>query len=421
VLLLFGLAMAGLASSESGPSAGPAAAPTAGLAASRANWIATWGAAPQRAVAGNLSARGFARATVRQIAFTSIGGTMVRIRVSNAFGAAPLQIGAAAIGVAGAGAAVVPGSNRPLSFSGQGAVLIPPGAEALSDPIRFNVKPLQALSISLYLPVATGPATGHVVAAQTNYVASGDQVAGPGATGFTTQTRSWYFLDGIDVLAPRRDLGALVTLGDSITDGVGSNISANTRWPNDLARRLQARQGPTLGVVDEGLGGNRVLNDSPCCGVNAVARFQRDVGGRAGVREVIFLEGVNDIGFASLLARATTRPTDVSAAAIIAGDKMIIGQAHADGLKIYGATLTPFKGAQYWSPAAEAKRVAVNRWIRTSGAFDGVIDFATVLADPADPEKMDSAWDHGDHLHPNSAGYQRMANAINLTALIRGA
>ncbi len=405
-----------------------AAASSASSASSAAgrhppNWITTWAAAPQRAVATNLSARGFDHATIRQIAFTSIGGTMVRVRISNVFGALPLRVGGAAIGVAAGtgGAAVTPGSNRPLRFGGRRTVLIPAGAEALSDPVAFNVRPLQRLAISLYFPVATGPATEHSIAAQTNYVATGNRVAAIGSAGFVTQARSWFFLDAIDVLAPRRDIGSVVTLGDSITDGVGSKIGGNTRWPNDLARRLAASSGPTLAVVDEGLGGNRVLNDSPCCGVNALARFQRDVAGRAGVREVILLEGVNDIGFSAHRDARTDPHTNVSVAAIIAGDELIIAQAHADGLKIYGATLLPFKGAGYWTPAGEDKRAALNRWIRTSGAFDGVIDLAGVLADPADPERLGPAWDYGDHLHPNSAGYQRMANAINLAALVRGA
>ncbi|MDQ6605335.1 MAG: SGNH/GDSL hydrolase family protein [Actinomycetota bacterium] len=426
--MLLGIAVIGVAASASAgrhpyvpPVVKGSAGPRVTGGAGAPNWIATWGAAPQRAIATNLSARGFDRATIRQIAFTSIGGTMVRIRVSNTFGVKPLLVGAAAIGAAGAGAAVLPGSNRVLRFGARRSVLIPPGAEALSDPVKFNVKPLQRLAASLYLPVPTGPATEHVVAAQTNYAASGNRAAALDSAGFTTQTRSWYFLDGIDVLAPRRDIGSVVTLGDSITDGVGSSLGGDTRYPNDLARRLQARAGPTLGVVDEGIGGNRVLNDSPCCGVNAVARFQRDVAGRAGVREVILLEGVNDIGFSAHLDGRAKPRAGVTAAEIIAGDELLIAQAHADGLKIFGATLTPFKGAKYWTAAGEAKRGAVNHWIRTGGAFDGVIDFATVLADRADAAKLNSVWDHGDHLHPDSAGYQRMANAIDIAALVREA
>ena len=200
-----------------------------------------------------------------------------------------------------------------------------------------------------------------------------------------------------------------------------SKVNANARWPNDLARRLDARR-QRLAVADEGISGNRVLNDSLCCGVNALSRFDRDVVDRAGAKEVILLEGINDIGFSDNASNPLTRPnTDVSAAQIIAGYQQIIAQAHAAGLKIFGATLTPFKGAGYWTPAGEVKREKVNRWILTSGAFDGVIDFASAVADSHDATKMAPQYDSGDHLHPNDAGYQAMANAIPLRLLLVGA
>jgi lysophospholipase L1-like esterase len=214
----------------------------------------------------------------------------------------------------------------------------------------------------------------------------------------------------------------VVAIGDSITDGVNSDIGANARWPNDLARRLDAVGGPTLAVADEGIGGNRVLTGSPLYGASAEARFERDVLDQPGVRDVILLEGINDIGF-SAGPRPVTRGlarqgTGVSAAEIIAGYRRLIAAAHARGLRIFGATLLPFRGAGYYSAAGEATREAVNHWIRTSGAFDGVIDFDKVMRDPADPLRLNPSYDSGDHLHPNDAGYQAMANAINLAMLL---
>jgi lysophospholipase L1-like esterase len=407
---------------ERGPAATTAAvpirpAPASPVASSR--WLATWGASPQPATPGNLSSRGFDDQTIRELVVTSVGGKLVRVRFANTYGARPLQIGAATIGIHSSGAAILGATARTLSFSGERSILIPPGAEALSDPVKLTIPPLRRLAISIFLPGPTGPATQHKIAAQTSYVAPGDQTGAGGASAFATSTHSWYFVAGVDVVPSRRSWGALVALGDSITDGVGSTLDGNARWPNDLARRLNARAGPTLSVIDAGIGGNRVLNDAPCCGANAVARFQRDVAGSARAREVILLEGVNDIGFSAHAGRAS--PTDVSAAEIVAGYEQIINQAHADGLRIYGATLTPFRGARYWTPGGEAKRAAVNTWIRTSRWFDGVIDFATVLADPSSPERMNPAYDSGDHLHPNSAGYRAMAGAINLAALLRDA
>jgi len=237
-----------------------------------------------------------------------------------------------------------------------------------------------------------------------------------GAGAFTTRTQSWYYVSGV-IVGSSRVSGAVVAFGDSITDGFRSTVGANARWPNDLARRLNALHGRTLSVADEGISGNRVLTDALCCGVNAEARFERDALDQPGVRDIIVLEGINDFGVSALSPGPVA---DVSAAQVIAGYEQLIAQAHARGLKIFGGTLLPFKGCFYYTAAGEAKREAVNAWIRTSGAFDGVIDFGTLMGDPADPLALNPAWDSGDHLHPNDAGYQAMADAISLDMLLGG-
>jgi len=386
----------------------------------RSAWVSTWAASPQQAVPATSAATGFDDQTVRNVVFTSVGGDLVRVRFTNTFGATPLQIGAASIAVAGTGAATA-GPPVPLTFGGQSSIEVPDGAEALSDPVRMHVPRLTDLAVSVYLPQATGPATQHALGQQTNYIASGDQTSDSSGSPYTGQIQSWFFIDSVDVSSPDDQLGTLVTFGDSITDGYNSTVGANARWPNDLARRLDSRH-DALAVADEGISGDRVLTSDECCGVDALARFDRDVVDRAGVKEVILLMGINDIGFSVTAPNPVTNPLpDVSAAQIIAGYEQIIAQAHAAGLKIIGATLTPFQGASYYSAAGEAKREAVNQWILTSGAFDGVIDFAKVVADPSDPTMMAAQYDSGDHLHPNDAGYQAMANAIPLGLLFNDA
>jgi lysophospholipase L1-like esterase len=384
------------------------------------HWVASWGASPQPPYTPGRSPSGFDDVTLRSIVYTSAGGAMVRMRLTNAYGRTPLRIAAAAIGVEEHDAEIAPGTNEPLWFGGSRSVVIPAGADALSDPVSLAVKPLQKLAVSLFLPVATGPATRHSDAQQVAWEASGNSTDDSAATPFTTRIRSWYFLDSVDVMAQSRVTGAVVALGDSITDGFHSGMGANARWPNDLARRLDALSGPTLSVVDEGISGNRLLNNSPCCGADAVARFSDDVLDRAGVRDVILLEGLNDIGFSRTTGSATAPHTHVTAQEIIAGDEQLIAEAHRAGLRIYGGTLTPFEGAAYWSPAGEAERDAINRWILTSGAFDGVIDFAAAVAQPGHPDHLAPEYNSGDHLHPNAAGYQAMADAINLGMLLRG-
>ncbi len=378
------------------------------------SWVTSWSASPQRAVPGTLAAAGFDNQTVRDIIFTSVGGDLIRLELTNAFGTSPLEVGRVTVALAGLGAAAVPGTIHPVTFGGSVSVQIPPGARVVSDPVGMRVPPLQDLAVSVYLPGRTGTPTLHSDAQQVNWVsAAGDHAAEADAGAFTTLAPSWYYLSGLIVRSSGAD-GTVVAFGDSITDGVQSTVGANLRWPNDLARRLDALGGPALAVADEGIGGNRVVTGSRCCGVSAEARFTRDALDQPGVRDVIVLEGINDIGFSA----DRYSGTDIRATRIIAGYEQLIGEAHARGLRIFGATLLPFEGAGYYTAAGEATREAVNTWIRTSGAFDGVVDFDAVMRDPADLLRLNPAYDSGDHLHPDDVGYQAMANAVNLEMLL---
>jgi lysophospholipase L1-like esterase len=359
----------------------------------------------------------FNNQTLRQIVHVSIGGERVRAVFSNTFGTAPLGIGAAHIGLRDKDASIVGQSDRVLTFSGSPKATIPAGAMLVSDPVNLTVPALADLAIDLYLPddvaATNSPVTMHAAAWQTNYVSPPGNFAGvavlpvQATTGFLrvggVPSSTWFFLARVEVMAAEQT-GAIVTLGDSITDGTQSGNDTNNRWPDHLARRF-AQQNIKMGILNVGIGGNRVLTDG--AGLNALARLERDVLAQTGVTHVIVLEGINDIG----QARQNPYP---SAADIIAGHRQIIERAHARGLKIYGATLTPFEGANYWTPEGEAKRQALNQWIRTSKMYDAVIDFEAAVRDPNQPTKLLPQYDPGDHLHTNAGGYQAMANAIDL-------
>jgi lysophospholipase L1-like esterase len=388
------------------------------VTAGPSHWITSWGAATQGpSLAAPLSEHGFKNQTLREPVFLTAGGTEVRVRFSDVFGSKPLRIAQATVALQRKGATARTGTVRQLRFDGRKSVVIGPGHERLSDPVKLGVAPLSSLLISLYLREPTGPATQQVDSRETSFAAKGSRALQTGPTGFRQKLQNWYFLAAVETRSPTRYLGSLIALGDSITAGVGSTLGTNSSWPDDLARRLNRLSGPTLSVVNEGIGGNRVLNDSPCCGISAVSRFNPDVVRQTGRRTVILLEGVNDLGFSQKTDSLSAPHTDVTAGQIISGYEQIIAQAHRHGLRIIGATLTPFKGARYWNPASEKKRETINNWILNSGKFDGTIDFAQVLASPSDPERLNHVYDSGDHLHPSDAGYWAMANAIELSEL----
>jgi lysophospholipase L1-like esterase len=347
--------------------------------------------------------------TLRQIVHVSIGGPDFRVVLSNEFGTDPLNIAAAQVSLIGADASA-PSASIPLTFSGSPGMIVPPGAIVVSDPVAKKIPALSDLAISLYLPAQTiSVVTQHGYADQTNYEATGNQLA---AATLTTpkENSSWRFLKAVEVEAPAAS-AAIVAFGDSITDGAASTKNANARWPDVLARRLQAdKKTNGFGVLNTGIGGNRVLHDGT--GPSALARFDRDVIDQAGVRYVIILESINDIGH---IARNPT-PADpaVTADQLTAALRQLVIRAHAHGIKIIGGTLTPYTGAGYFSPEGETIRQAVNAFIRKPGNFDGVIDFEATTKDPANPSTFNPAYDHGDHLHPSDAGYKAMGDSIDL-------
>lgn len=369
--------------------------------ATSANWVATWGTSPVFPTATNGDNPGFTNQTVRLIVHTSVGGNSVRVRLSNTFGTNALVIGAAHIALAGINAAIVPGTDTILTFGGAASVTIPPGALAISDDATFSAPPLTNLAVSLYLPGAMGPATWHPNAIQTNYVSPTGDFAGASSMPVDHSVTSSYYLVNVEVQAATNVL-AIIALGDSLTDGFQSTANANHRWPDDLALDLAAVQ-TNLAVVDEGITGNRLLQDG--VGPSGLSRFDRDVLSQAGVGYVIVLLGVNDIGH-------STPSQPVSSDQIIAGYQQLAARAHAQGLRIFGGTVTPFNGSAYASPDHEALREAVNSFIRTNSVYDGFIDFDAAVRDPSHVKQLLTNYDSGDHLHPNDAGYQAMAAAI---------
>jgi lysophospholipase L1-like esterase len=349
--------------------------------------------------------------TVRMIVHTSIGGRRVRVQLSNAFGTSALAVGAAHIALRDKESAIVPGSDRSLTFSGKPSFTIPPAAEALSDPVSLDVPKLADLALSVYISGEATTPTVHLTALHPTYISPPGDFTGAASIADPKPVGLWYWISAVDVEASPR-AGLVVAFGDSITDGATSTPDTNRSWPSQLAERLAANKTTAdVAIVNEGISGNRLLNDG--AGVSALARFDRDVLSQPGVKWLIVLEGINDIGFG---ARPNAEPVDaVTAEDLIAAHKQIIERAHLLGIKVIGATLTPYAGAAYSTEQGEAVREAVNQWIRTSGAYDAVVDFDAAVADSSNPKQIRVAFNIRDHLHPNDEGYKAMAGAIDLS------
>ncbi|MFG2502911.1 SGNH/GDSL hydrolase family protein [Streptomyces sp. NPDC048441] len=396
----------------------PATASPAAQPSSPHHWVGGWATALTPAGTTGPSAEGFSDRTLRQVVRVSAGGDRVRLRVSNAYGTRPLDIGAMSVARRAQGAATVPGTRHQVRFSGVESATLPPGADLISDPVSLPVPADSDLMVDLYLPTATGPATWHGWAKQTSYLSTpGDWTADEDGAAYPDRTTSSYYLQGVDVSSAtaRR---TVVAFGDSITEGGATPDDANLRWPDILGRRLAGdAHGKRFSVVNDGIGGNRLLTDAGTAsngrvnlGLNAENRFTRDVLTQPAASDMIVLLGTNDLG-----ADAGVRPgSKLTADQLIAGLAALAQRAHAMGIAVHGGTITPNGKLK---PSAEAIREQANEWIRTGGAFDSVIDFDEALRDPADPHRLLPAYNSGDGVHPNADGMREMADTVDLSKL----
>jgi len=374
-----------------------------------APWVGTWATSPFGGDPWH-TVPTLVDSTLREIVHTSIAGDVVRVRLTNEFGTEPLRIDAATIGMSAGLSSVDASTLHNLAFGGAPSIVIPPGAQALSDPVAMTLPALANLAVSIYLPLQqVSDVSVHSSAQQDNFIQTGNHVR-DASFASPVVSPSWYFLKGVDVEPATERAAAVIAFGDSITDGALSTENANHRWPDYLAARLKNDPATAhLSVLDEGIGGNCVLIH--CVAENALARFDRDVLSQAGVKYVILLEGINDIG----RLHSPNRPDyKLTAEDLEQGLAQLVARAHEHGIKVFGATLTPYKGAGYFTEQGEQIREAVNHWILSSGVFDGTIDFDKATGDPANPLMFAPQFDSGDHLHPKDAGYSAMADAIDL-------
>ncbi|HZE41923.1 MAG TPA: SGNH/GDSL hydrolase family protein [Stackebrandtia sp.] len=372
-------------------------------------WTTAWTASPQRPSEGfepNWSLEGFHNHTIRQTVRVTAGGRAARVTLSNEYGRTPLLIGAASIARARPDGTIEAETLRPLTFDAAGAAKIAAGGVAASDRADLALAPFDAVVVTIHLPEVTGPSTFHAQA----YASSCR--AGGGSDEFTETTHSWYYLSDIEVSGGVPAAGAVAAFGDSITDGFGSTYDANRRYPDRLAERLTALGRPRP-VLNAGIGGNLVLNDSRWFGESALRRFDRDVLAKSGVSTVILFAGLNDIGFSEVDLPTYKPNADVAVERLIDGVRELAARARAKGVRAVGATLLPMKGAEYYNAASAEKIRRLNAWIRTGGAFDAVVDLHAALADPGDPEALHPRFDSGDHKHPNDLGYAALAAAID--------
>lgn len=368
-------------------------------------WVGTWVAAQQLVETHNLPpAPGLANNTLRQIIRVSIGGEKIRLKFSNEYGNSPLHIKAAELAVAKGGSVIDTATAKEISFAGDKSVTIEPGEIAVSDTLDYNLPGLTTMAITLYFGDVPTDLTGHPGSRTTSYIMPGNTVAAREINAAIC-TDHWYIISGLDILTEDREVAAVVALGDSITDGRGSTTNGNDRWPDILANRLQANSATAkIAVLNQGIGGNRVLKGG--LGPTALNRFERDVLGQSGVRYLIVFEGVNDIGEEGHKPETSEE--------LIKAYRLFIEKAHEQDVRVYGATILPFAGSQYDNKQNEETRQRVNHWIRNSGEFDAVIDFASAVEDPEQPGKLFSLYDCGDHLHLSPAGYKKLGESIDL-------
>lgn len=380
-------------------------------------WITSWGASQQIPEPHNtLPTDDLRDATVRQIFHLSVGGSTLRVHVSNAFGSQALRFTSVHIAkpLSPATAAIDTASDKPLTFAGAADVIVPPGTGFVSDPIDYPVQPLSDVAVSFHLDDPPSTETGHPGSRATSYYVHGDSVSAADLPD-AKHVDHWYQITGIDVLADPH-AASVVALGDSITDGHGATTNGNDRWTDVLAKRLQnSKKTRNIGVSNQGIGGNHLLTDG--LGPNALSRFDRDVLAPAGVRWLIVFEGVNDLGGLARTGEVPQAQHDALVKRVLAAYQQIIARAHAHGLRVYGATITPYVGSGYYHPGplSEADRQAVNQWIRTPGHFDAVVDFDSIVRDPQHLDQLLPAYNCGDHLHPSPAGYRAMGESIPLT------
>jgi lysophospholipase L1-like esterase len=385
------------------------------------HWVGSWAASQQLVEPHNsLSAADIQDATLRQIVHLSIGGNHIRLRLSNRFGLAPLHLTAVHIArpISTASDKIVRGSDHALTFSGTPNVTIPPGADYTSDPIAFNVAPLSDVAITLHTDNPPAAQTGHPGSRTTTYFVHGDLTAAAELPGAKT-IEHWYYIAGIDVLAPQK-AAAVVVFGDSITDGHGVTTNGNDRWTDVLAERLQkSKHTKDIAVLNHGIGGNHLLTDG--LGPNALSRFDHDVLAQPGVRWLIVLEGINDVGRVSREGDVPASEHQELVHRMIAAYEQIVTRAHTHNINVVGGTVMPFVGSEYYHPRAvnDADREAVNEWIRTPGHFDAVIDFDKLTRDPEHPDRLGPKFDGGDHLHPGPPGYEGMGEAVPLSLFSR--